>query len=204
MKKSSSSRSLKRPGSPNLSDASGTDASTRKKKLKSKHLPSTQPTPSHSRPMSPANVGLPSASAPLQGQSVAALKHRKRGGVGRAGSDTESVLSDGAAMSDGSRSTARRLKLKMSVSPPATQPPSRAASPGPARSAPSPGGPGSPNATVQFPSVQDIKSAIPVSGITIKDLMKVVAHPKERRADFVSLVKEVARMDKERGVLVLK
>src|SRR3954468_10917878 len=32
MKKSGSTKSLKRPGSPNLSDASGTDASVRKKK----------------------------------------------------------------------------------------------------------------------------------------------------------------------------
>jgi hypothetical protein len=52
--------------------------------------------------------------------------------------------------------------------------------------------------------VQDIKSAIPESGIAIKDLMKIVAHPKERRAEFVNLVKEVARIDKERNVLVLK
>lgn len=104
---------------------------------------------------------------------------------------------DGGAMSDSS--PPRKLKLKMSVSPPATTASSRTASPAP-RGAPSPGAL-SPTA---FPSVQDIKDAIPARGIAIKDLMKIVAHPKERRADFVTLVKEVARMDKERNVLVLK
>lgn len=194
----SSARSLKRPGSPNLSEGSGTDASTRRKKLKSKHLSSTQPTPGPSRPMSPANVP-PSSSAP---QTLDPKIRRRAGG---AGSDTEAGVSDrdGGAMSDGSR-TARRLKLKMSASPPGTNPPSRAASPAPGaapRGAPSPVAIGSPTA---FPSVQDIKNAIPAQGIAIKELMKIVAHPKERRADFVNLVKEVARMDKERGVLVLK
>src|SRR5690348_11530746 len=53
MKKSVSSRSLKRPGS-DLSDASGTDASVaRKKKKKSHHSSSQGPTPGGSRPMSP-------------------------------------------------------------------------------------------------------------------------------------------------------
>ncbi|EXJ82379.1 hypothetical protein A1O3_06192 [Capronia epimyces CBS 606.96] len=193
MKKSSSSRSLKRPGSPNLSEASGTDASTRKK-LKSRHISSVQPTPGQSRPMSPADVLEPSA----------ALKARRRAAGSGAGSDTDTMLSDGGVMSDASR--ARRLKLKMSVSPPATgrstpQPSSRAGSPAP-RGAPSPIQ--QPMSPTVFPSVQDIKNAIPSQGIAIKDLMKVVAHPKDRRADFVALVREVARMDKERGVLVLK
>ena len=138
--------------------------------------------------MSPANVP---SSAPTQ--------MRKR--VAGAGSDTDAGMSDrdGGLMSDGSR--ARKIKLKMSVSPPATGPPSRTASPAPG--ARSPLAASSPLPTA-FPSVQDIKSAIPESGIAIKDLMKIVAHPKERRAEFVNLVKEVARIDKERNVLVLK
>lgn len=198
IKKSSSSRSLKRPGSPNLSEASGTDASSRKKKLKSKHLPSTQPTPGGSRPMSPGNVP-PSSSAPHTLDPAAALKARKRLGAGVAGSDTDTMLSDrdGGAMSDGSRK--QRIRLKMSASPPpttgtGTQPSSRAASPTPTPAV----------SPMAFPSVQDIKNAIPTEGISIKDLMKVVAHPKERREEFVKLVRGVARMDKDRGVLMLK
>jgi len=204
LKKSASSKSLKRPGSPNLSDASGTDVSSRKKKLKSRHLVSTQPTPQPSRPMSPANVSSSSGLPTLEPSSAATMKLGKKRGPG-SGSDTD-ILSDrdGGVISDASR--ARRLKLKMSASPSATvtggtgtpQPASRAGSPAP-RSAPTPvAGP------TAFPTVQDIKNAIPPHGIAIKDLMKVVAHPKERRAEFVTLVKEVARMDKERGVLMLK
>ncbi|OAP54703.1 hypothetical protein AYL99_11151 [Fonsecaea erecta] len=206
MKKSTSTRSLKRPGSPNLSDASGTDVSSRKKKLKSKHLPSSQPTPGHSRPMSPVNVP-PSSSAPQTLDPLAALKARKRAGAASpigAGSDTDT---DAAAMSDSSRAQ-RRLKLKMSASPPPTgaagtasppaQPSSRAASPTPVSAG------GSVPRPVAFPSAQDIKNAIPPQGITVKDLMKVVAHPKDKQKEFVALVKEVASYDKERGVLLPK
>ncbi|KPI34819.1 Transcription initiation factor IIF subunit alpha [Cyphellophora attinorum] len=102
IKKSSSSRTLKRPGSPNLSDASGTDASTmRKKKKKSHHASSRQPTPGGSRPMSPDGV--------------------RRG----AGSDT-----DGGAMSDGTR-LKLKLKRPGSPSATNSPPRSRAGSPGP-------------------------------------------------------------------------
>ncbi|ETN43263.1 uncharacterized protein HMPREF1541_02422 [Cyphellophora europaea CBS 101466] len=103
MKKSSSSKSLKRPGSPNLSDASGTDASTvRKKKKKSHHSSSQGPTSGGSRPMSPDGL-------------------RPRG----AGSDT-----DGGAMSDGTRI---KIKVKKPGSPssPNSPPTSRAGSPAP-------------------------------------------------------------------------
>ncbi|KAL2433835.1 hypothetical protein ABEF95_010959 [Exophiala dermatitidis] len=200
LKKSASSKSLKRPGSPNLSDASGTDASTRKKKLKSRHVSSAQPTSGQSRPMSPADLSTLEPSA--------ALKMRRRGG---AGSDTDTVMSDrdGGAMSDASR--AQRLKLKVSVSPPGTgrstpQPGSRVGSPAPGgpRPAAGPGTPQGSEPSTGFPSVQDVRNAIPPQGIGIRDLIKAVEHPRERRNDFINLVKEVARIDKDRGVLVLR
>jgi hypothetical protein len=105
MKKSISSKSLKRPGS-DLSDASGTDASVaRKKKKKSHHSSSQGPTPGGSRAMSPDGT--------------------RRG----AGSDT-----DGGAMSDGSRvrRKANAIKRPGSPSSPNSPPASRAGSPGPA------------------------------------------------------------------------
>src|SRR5271163_4781812 len=79
MKRTASSKSLlKRPGSPNLSDASGTDASTaRHKKNKQRHLSvSNQPTPQPSRPVSPANNEAPpppSSSAPARQTSSTSL-----------------------------------------------------------------------------------------------------------------------------------
>ena len=186
-KKSVSSRPLKRPASPNGSDASGTDASTRRKKVKSRHLSSTQPTPGHSRPGSPANV--PSSSAPGT-LDPSAAKMRRRGGAGSpAGSDTET---DGAAMSDASR--ARRIKLNVGGSPPA--PSSRAASPTPVpAAAPRP---------IAFPSEQDIRNAIPPEGISVKHLIRVIPHPPDRKAEFVNLVKAVTRLDKEKGIIFPK
>ncbi|ETI20355.1 hypothetical protein G647_08389 [Cladophialophora carrionii CBS 160.54] len=188
MKKSTSSRSLKRPASPNASDASGTDASVRKKKLKSKHLSSTQPTPGHSRPGSPANV--PSSSAPAGSFDPLAAKIRRRGVAGSpAGSDTET---DGAAMSDASR--ARRIKLNVGGSPPA--PSSRAASPVPT--------PATVPRSPAFPSEQDIRNAIPPEGISVRDLIRKIPHPAERKTEFVNLVKAITRLDKDRGLLLPK
>jgi hypothetical protein len=183
MKKSTSSRSLKRPASPYGSDASGTDASTRKKKLKSKHISSKQPTPIHSRPGSPANVPSSSTFDP----AVASV--RRRGGAGSpAGSDTET---DGAAMSDASR--ARRLKLNVGGSPPA-QTISRQGSPTPTPTA-------APR-VITFPSEQDIRNAIPEGGISVKDLLRAVPHPPEMKQDFVNLVKTITRIDRAKGLLL--
>ena len=149
--------------------------------------------------MSPANV--PSSSAP-GGLDPNRIRQRGRGGAG-AGSDTDNVASDreGGAMSDASRAR-QKLKLKMSASPPpgggtsTPQPSSRAGSP--ARS------PSAMIGVTELPSKDEIRKAIPHGGIAIKDLMKVVAHPKDRRAEFVALVKEVARMDQVSRLLVLK
>ncbi|KAJ9614477.1 transcription factor IIF subunit tfg1 [Cladophialophora chaetospira] len=186
-KKSVSSRSLKRPASPNGSEASGTDASVRRKKVKSRHLSSTQPTPGHSRPGSPANV--PSSSAPGTLDPSTAKARRRAGAGSPAGSDTDT---DGAAMSDASR--ARRIRLNVGGSPPA--PSSRAASPIPV--------PAAAPRIIAFPSEQDIRNAIPREGISVKQLLKVIPHPADRKAEFVSLVKAITRLDKEKGILFPK
>ena len=188
MKKSTSSRSLKRPASPYGSDASGTDASVRKKKHKSRHVSSSQPTPLNSRPGSPANV--PSA-PPLGTLDPSAARMRRRGGPGSpAGSDTET---DGAAMSDTLK--AQRIRLSVGGSPPA-QSPSQTGSPS---STPAP----VPRA-IPFPSEQDIRNAIPPGGITVKDLLKAVPHPPAQKQDFVNLVKTITRFDREKSLLLPK
>jgi transcription initiation factor TFIIF subunit alpha len=107
---------LKRPGSPNLSDASATDASVARKKKKTKHVSSTQPTPGPSRPISPDNANLDPNAARLPRSSSFASQSA-------AGSDT-----DGGAMSDGTR----RLKKKAKPNPArTTSPASRPTSPPP-------------------------------------------------------------------------
>lgn len=214
MKKSTSSRSLKRPGSPNLSDASGTDTSVRKKH-KSRHLSSSQPTPGTSRPHSPANV--PGSSALLN-------KVKRRAGAG-SGSDTEmtGIQSDreGGAMSDSGK--ARRPKVVSGLAPNA----SRQTSPSPANAAasisrptstdPTANSPQSPAAggTVTAPTPQEIRDVInqaPGGRISIPDFLKhfkmnrnsgyVV--PPEVHTEFTALMKQMTGMDKATKMLFLK
>lgn len=196
MPKSSSSNSLKRPGSPNLSDASGTDRSVRKKKLKSRHMStsSTQPTPQPSRPISPANV--PSLSAPT---STGLKKKRKSTAPNsNAGSDTETAAYSGndTVMSDGGGSSApRRIKLNIrgpdsgSRSPSISTPVSEAP---PVPQRPS------------LPTVEEIRSRLPPQGISVKDLIHYFKLSKPDHAAFISLVRGVARHDKDSKLLFLR
>ncbi len=218
MKKSSSSKSLKRPGSPNLSDASGTDASLAHKKKKNRHLSSTQPTPHPSRPISPANVP-PSSSAPTSGlrkdSSTSQLdvnnpaKKRKSLAPG-AGSDTEAAaFSDGGAMSENSRKQ-KRLKLNLNLNSkdgsrsPKVQTPqggSRATSPKPMavavqapRLEPDPS---------TYPTAAEVYAAIPPAGIATNDLSNKFRsrYRKEDRSQMVNRIREVARFDKATRLL---
>ena len=207
MRKSSSTKSLKRPGSPNLSEASGTDASVRKKK-KHRHPSSSQNTPQPSRPISPANV--PSSSAPVSSSDPnKPIKKRKSMAPGsRAGSDTETAAySDGGAMSDGSK-TSKRIKLNVPVqavkSPPTLTPQggSRAASP-------KPSGTSAPalavSAPLSFPTAQEIFHAIPANGISSSELLRQFKNRTvDRRTEFFEIVKSVARLDKATKVLMPK
>lgn len=205
MKKSSSVKSLKRPGSPNLSEASGTDASTRKKK-KHRHLSSTQPTPQPSRPISPSNIP-PSSSAPdhrkdsLDSAGRPFIKKRKSMAPGSAGSDTETAAhSDGGAMSDASKNGAKRLKVRGGVQPRSGLTPqggSRVASPKPPTAGPAP--------ALPFPTAQEIHSAIPAEGIPSSELLRVFkTRVYDRREEFFTIVKGVARLDKVKKVLLPK
>ncbi|KDB21560.1 hypothetical protein H109_06499 [Trichophyton interdigitale MR816] len=131
----------KRPGSPNLSDASGTDSS--RKKPKNKHLSAqisnSQPT---SRPISPVpqaqrkSSGTANANdtTPSTAQTATGAKKRIRTGPGKAGSasDVEKAANSGAEMSDSTM--AKRMKLNVPGAKSKTGTPigSRAGSPTPA------------------------------------------------------------------------
>lgn len=195
MTKSSSSTSLKRPGSPNLSDASGTDRSVRKKKLKSRHLStsSTQPTPQPSRPISPANV--PSSSAPTN--SGLSKKRKSTAPNSNAGSDTEAAIYSGndTPMSDGGRSGPTRLKLNVRGPGPGSRSPST--------STPVPEVPPIPQ-RVALPTVEEIRSRLPPQGISVKDLIHYFKLSKPDHQAFIALVRGVARHDKETKLLFPK
>ena len=178
--KSSSSRSLKRPGSPNLSDASGTDASVARKRKKIKHPLASGSQPA-SRPMSPD--ALP------RGSFTSA----------RSGSDTE-----GAAMSDGGT----RIKLKVSkgsdgrnpgrnVSPPTSRP----SSPPPRPSSTQPTSVEKP-----LPTLEEVRAAVPPGpdGISVGKFAKALHLQSSDLKRIVPLIKQVAHMNMKEKILVLK
>jgi transcription initiation factor TFIIF subunit alpha len=189
-------KSLKRPGSPNLSESSGNESSRKKVK---KHANSGSVRPSRS-------------STPLPGQPP-------RTKILKSGSSTGTgALSDGEAtggeMSDGAASGKRRIKI-VGAGARSTPSGSRASSPNPTNAGPlSPGSnsgspgragsPGSPASRAASPSAggsmdaQEIIAAlrkIP-EGITVGGLLKQFGSrigdgPNQmKRKDWIKLVKE--------------
>lgn len=130
-----STASRKRLGSPNGSDASGTDSS--RKKAKNKHSAQQTPQPT-SRPISPSavQVGLDTNSSPgnkyADQISQKAGKKRVRniplGGSG-SGSDLDAGVGSGAEMSESGKSKKLKLNPPSGVSRGGTPQGSRAASP---------------------------------------------------------------------------
>lgn len=126
IKKTASSNNLKRPGSPNASDASGNESA--RKKRKQKHLTTAAPSTSTnlkppSRPMSPDYA--PPSSAPQRSQLAASEQTNNKRSRADAGSGSEM---SGGEMSDGKRKK-QKLKLRMSASPDRSPNGSRAVSP---------------------------------------------------------------------------
>lgn len=203
-KKATTLTPRKRLGSPNASDASGTDTS--RKKSKNKHVSSTQPT---SRPVSPPALS-----------SVPAGKKRARTMISIAGS----VSDDGGAGSGGEISESGKVKkLKLNTSQNDTPQGSRAGSPVPQGSrsfsgsrGSSPDGstvmkgqtrvatPGS-SASLGFPTPAEIHAAIPPSGILSGDLLRIfrprIGESKENHRRFIAIVKEVGVYGKEDRML---
>ncbi|KAL4993695.1 hypothetical protein BDV10DRAFT_18033 [Aspergillus recurvatus] len=204
--------SRKRLGSPNLSDASGTDTS--RKKGKSKHSPSQSSTQPGSRPMSPVATSLPTN------------KKRMRNTLPGAGSASDV---DGGAGSAGEMSETGKSK-KLKLNPPSmtsqgiTPQGSRAGSPTSVTGknlsgsrASSPESSRGSNATGQarvstpgpaaqgFPSPGEIHAAIPASGILSTDLLKIfrprIGDSRENHRKFIAIVKDVGVYGKEDRLL---
>ncbi|PGH17521.1 hypothetical protein AJ79_01121 [Helicocarpus griseus UAMH5409] len=213
-KKVASRSARKRPGSPNLSEASGTDTS--RKKPKSKHAADAQP---DSRPMSPA-PGAQRKPAPADQAS----KKRARNGPGAgggsgSGSDGERGAGSGGEMSD---AAAKKPKLNPPGVKSKTGTPrgSRAGSPavpgrgpGSGASSPDPTGRGSqprtstpvpPNGGA-FPTAAEIHSSIPATGIASGELLKIfrprIGDSKENHRRFIAIVRDVTIYGKEDRLL---
>ncbi|KAE8334550.1 hypothetical protein BDV24DRAFT_24724 [Aspergillus arachidicola] len=209
LKKSTAAAPRKRLGSPNVSDASGTDTS--RKKGKSKDL-SSQPTPQpSSRNMSP----VASSQMPLGKKRV---RNVPLGGAG-SGSDA-----DGGAGSGGEMSESGKTK-KLKLNPPAlsqggTPQGSRAGSPTPLAGRSFSGSRASSPESFRgqtrvstpvragnqsFPTPAEIHAAIPPSGILSSDLLKIfrprIGESKENHRKFIAIVKDVGVYGKEDRLL---
>ncbi|GAB1212029.1 hypothetical protein ATERTT37_001156 [Aspergillus terreus] len=202
LKKGTTAVSRKRLGSPNASDASGTDTS---RKRKSKHISSQPATQPSSRPMSPA-----------AGPSAPAGKKRVRNLPAGAGSDVDGGAGSGAEMSESGK--AKKLKLNPpGVSRSGTPQGSRAGSPTPLASRSFSGSRASSPESMRgqtrvstpgdedFPTPAEIHAAIPQSGIGSSDLLKIfhsrIGKSKENHRRFIAIVKDVGVYGKEDRLL---
>ncbi|KAI9641028.1 transcription factor IIF subunit tfg1 [Ciborinia camelliae] len=172
------SKSLKRAGSPNLSESSGDESS--RKKHKKKHVGSSQATGTStpipgSRPMSPTP-----SSQPLLGQTQTkssivkmSVNPSDLSRISSTPPNPQGATSDGEAtggeMSDGAVAKKKKITLRIGGSPTASRPGSpangsRAGSPAQAAEpiAPSGSGPITP---------KEIIAALPLSGISISQLL---------------------------------
>ena len=183
---------LKRPGSPNLSDASGTETSSRKKAKKIHNgtkFPSSQP---HLLP--------PSSSAP-DGQRKPSVPIKRTHSTAGSGSDNEA--GSGAEMSEGG--TRKTIKLRMgsavnrSGGPESTPRGSRAASPARAPLHPHPKAASPP--PEGLPTQEQIREKIPATGISVKELLDVFSLSKGEKDHFSKLLRKVSVYDKETRLL---
>ncbi|PLN75315.1 Rap30/74 interaction domain-containing protein [Aspergillus taichungensis] len=205
-KKNAAAANRKRLGSPNISDASGTDTSRKKGKGK----PSTSQQ-SISRPMSPT-VSSPGAVGKKRVRNV------PTGGAG-SGSEADAGAGSGGEMSESGKT--KKIKLNPPSTTPRTATPqgSRAGSPAPlagrsfsgsrASSPESNRGPtrlSTPGVSGQaFPTPAEIHAAIPQSGIMSSDLLKIfrprIGDSKENHRRFIAIVKDVGVYGKEDRLL---
>ncbi|KAI4213181.1 MAG: hypothetical protein LQ351_004127 [Letrouitia transgressa] len=209
LKRTASSNNLKRPGSPNMSEASGNESSRKRRKQQHLH-PSSSSQPSSlkpiSRPMSPDP--LPPSSAPELARSTqpranegANKRPRAEAGSGSEGS--------GGEMSDGTR---KRIKLKLNMSPSPDRSPqgSRAVSPEvKAERAGSKAGSPPPEPIAPFDITGDeIIAHIPPEGITVTALVKYfkvrIGKEKENMKKFQVLMKDVTKFDSTTKLLNAK
>ncbi|KAL4880513.1 hypothetical protein BJY04DRAFT_191482 [Aspergillus karnatakaensis] len=200
--------SRKRLGSPNMSDASGTDSSRRKGKNKNpSSQASNQPA---SRPMSPVAM------------SIQTSKKRVRNTLPGAGSasDVDGAAGSGGEMSETGKSKKLKLNPPSMISQGDTPQSSRAGSPASAAGktftgsrASSPESlrgqnristPGS-SSSQDFPTPAEIHAAIPATGIGSSDLLRIfrprIGESRENHRKFIAIVKDVGVYWKEDKLL---
>ncbi|KAH0543710.1 hypothetical protein FGG08_002026 [Glutinoglossum americanum] len=205
-----SSSTLKRPGSPNLSEASGTESSKKKKKHK-KHGSSSQDTgtsPPSPVPMpsAPTQLGQPRKSSvvslaidPAKLQEVTSAPPRPS--RANAGSNSDGETTDGGV--------SRKIKFRLGSATSPSPTGSRAGSPNPSDGASKKGSiarqPGSgsrqgspgvstPAASLPPITEAEVRAAIPPGGTTVAYLSATFKNRITNKATFIAMVKKVAVM----------
>lgn len=176
--------SLKRPGSPDLSEMSGNESSRKKAKGVNGRALSPSTVLNGARSLSRESIAVPYRTtcfhhADHHLADTAKVKRSLTGGSG-SGSDTDT-------------SRTGRPKLRLKASPPASphEGRSRAASPSGSNSrAQSP-------QRKAFPTLEELRAAIPPDGIGISDLVKIFKAriTSQRQAEFIALVKQAGKQD---------
>lgn len=172
------SSSMKRPGSPNLSEASGNESSRKKAKKHHSHSKSGTATP---RP-----------------DGLASRQPSFAAGRAGSGSETEGNMSSRPGQKVRHVMSPNGTPRGSRAASPATGAPSTKSASGSRAASP-------PNTTGVVPTKEEIRAQIPDSGISIKNLsnhFKSRGIPKEKQMDFIRLVREVATTNKENGLLV--
>lgn len=169
--------SLKRPGSPDLSELSGNESSRKRPKVNGVGASNG------ARALSRKYITFPRKSGHVANSysaDVARGSHvpRSTGGSG-SGSETEASTREG------------RPKIKLRNSPPTSPNGSRAATPSGSR-AQSP----QRNKRAPFPTLEEVRAAIPADGIGITELVNLFkSRVNGRTGDFIPLVKSAGRQD---------
>lgn len=171
--------SLKRPGSPGLSDASGNESS--RKKLKVNGSGSTSPSGMNGRSLSRKSSSRLSPQTHTDNSLADAARNRMPSGYG-SGSETDTSRAGRGG---------KKLHLKRSApGSPRDGTPTGSRAQSPARTGTPP---------VSFPSLEEVKAGIPEAGITIGDLVKLFrgrVSGKENTDKFIALVRQAGTQDK--------
>ncbi|KAL5335665.1 hypothetical protein BJX70DRAFT_309694 [Aspergillus crustosus] len=200
------SASRKRLGSPNASDASGTDTS--RKKGKDKYSSSQTLNQHGSRPISPVTSSIPASKKRVRNTFGAGFTSDVDGAAGSGGEISEtgkskklkpnppSVLSQGDTPQSSRPGSPVLVAGKNSSESRASSPESR----GPHRvSTPVPSN------SQDFPTPAEIHAAIPATGIGSADLLKIfrprIGESRENHRKFIAIVKDVGIYGKEDKLL---
>lgn len=171
--------SLKRPGSPDLSELSGNESSRKRAKVNGASVTNGARALSRTSHFPWPRDGMQFADHLAADAARGSRPPRSHTAGSGSGSETEASTREG------------RPKIRIRNSPPTSPNGSRAATPSGSR-AQSP----QRNKRAPFPTLEEVRAAIPAEGIPIGDLVNLFrSRVQGRQGDFIPLVKSAGRQD---------